>query len=230
MHVNQKPSQPLSHPSPAEWMEYLYGESTRSARSALAAHLDQCPTCRERTLAWQATRQALDQWTVPAPQRWLAWVSPTWVRWGAAAVLLLGLGFLFGRFSTPPAADPVALRAEMRKELQAGLGNLRASLTRELGQAHQAELAEWSDATVASLQEQTRNLLTDFAQDYDQTWRQEYQTLANRLQRLAAERAADRKDLETLALTAQGELLSTRQQIGQLTAFNRPPDSGRPPR
>ena len=80
------------------------------------------------------------------------------------------------------------------------------------------------------MQEQTRNLLTDFAQDYDQTWRQEYQTLANRLQRLAAERAADRKDLETLALTAQGELLSTRQQIGQLTAFNRPPDSGRPPR
>ena len=37
----------MNHPKPEEWVPYIYGETTGTARRELSDHLNSCDQCRE---------------------------------------------------------------------------------------------------------------------------------------------------------------------------------------
>ncbi len=203
------PSPDSIHPSPELWAEYLYDEAAPACRARLEAHLRDCPDCQRQLAQWQETRAALDAWQLPSPRsaRPRATAREA-VRWAAAALLVLGLGWGGGRLAAPAPPDLGALRAAVAEELRPALGReFQARLDTALQaveQRHaegvQALAAAWAaarsedqQATLALHQRAERQRLSDFA------------TL--------------RRDLETVAIVARDAIGLTRQQLSQLAVY-----------
>jgi hypothetical protein len=224
----------MKHPTPEEWMEYLYQETPSPARTVLTQHLRECESCRAQMTAWRGVGQALHEWKV-APQRSARWSEQTWLKWAAAAVIVLGLGLLSGRVMNPGRTDLKALQAELRQQLraelqadwQAAFQAARQDLAAQMRQQNQAEWNRVSSALAASTDEQTRHLLAEFLTEYEDQRQQEYNTVISALRRLETQRVQDntvlRADLETLAVTAAAEFQQARNQIGQLATFTQQP-------
>ena len=156
-------------------MDYLYNEAPANERAKLSAHLAACPDCRERVQGWQQTMTTLDTWqpavkTAPA----FSWLPA--IRWAAAAMLMLGLGFGLSRM-TAPQVDVAAVQAQVRAELAA-----------ELKQQMQQNMEQFT----AKLDRQR----VEEQQQIVQTLRQ------METQRLA-DLASLRYDMESLAMSAQ---------------------------
>src|SRR2546423_15543587 len=91
---------PLSHPTSAEWMGFLYGKLAVPRRRELGGHLADCPECSARVKAWRASQYDLDEWVLPN----LRPAQRTWfpvLRWAAATALVLGMGTWLGRSMAP---------------------------------------------------------------------------------------------------------------------------------
>jgi len=123
----------MKHPHPDEWVPYLFRETDPETKKRLAAHLNSCPECAAELHSWRMSLQRLDAWKVPVvPQRRVPAFSPA-LTLAAAAVLVLGLGFMGGRlFSSSTHSPPVS------RELES---SLRAALIPELRQQVRQELA-----------------------------------------------------------------------------------------
>src|SRR5262247_1821692 len=93
MLVNMK-----SHPSPEQWMAYLYADDTPAEHGALDEHLRSCAHCQRQVQKWRDTTRALDAWRMPEPRHQV--FPARRLRWAAAAAVLVCTGVLFGRFST----------------------------------------------------------------------------------------------------------------------------------
>ena len=189
----------MNHPSREDWMSYLYDELPPTRRTDLQAHLGVCPDCKKAVESWRATMGRLDTWAMPsvAPKR--PW-HPTVVRWAAAAVVVLGAGFLFGRLSAPAGVDANQLRTELRNEFSDQVQkSLDASRT-ETQQALETLATAWARAR----QEDQQNTLA-------------------LLQRAEISRQTDfaslRRDLETVAFIGEQGLRSTRNQLARLSSY-----------
>src|SRR5438477_648739 len=80
-----------------EGVPYLLNEADPETKKRLAAHLNACPQCAGDVHGWRMSLQRLDAWKVgEMPRRGRPVVSPAFTL-AAAAVLVLGLGFLGGR-------------------------------------------------------------------------------------------------------------------------------------
>jgi anti-sigma factor RsiW len=132
----------MNHPKPEEWVRYIYGEAPSTTRRELAAHLSDCPQCREEIETWKRSLNRLDRWqlpkTQPAPVEWLA----PFVKWAAAAAILLAAGILIGR-ATVPKVDMEKLRATIAPEIQ-------RDLNREMSQLVRQEVAKAASLTLTS--------------------------------------------------------------------------------
>ena len=81
----------------ADKMDLLYGEADAEVKARVAAHLDECPACREEMEALRGVRQELGAWRIPSPRPAFSprgMVVPRWL--AAAATLLLALGGFLG--------------------------------------------------------------------------------------------------------------------------------------
>src|SRR4051794_85399 len=116
----------MSHPSDQQLMEFLYDESDPAQRAEVSAHLAGCDECQRRVESWREARAMLQSWKLPEappqpiahPARW----QP--MRYAAAALVFLAIGFGLARWSTPRASsssvDPAVLeglRAELKRDL-----------------------------------------------------------------------------------------------------------------
>ena len=215
----------MNHPTREEWMSYLYDELTVEEHSGLAAHLAVCPDCKTLVGDWRTARNNLDAWQLPARPGRVPLQRPL-VRWAAAAVLMIGIGFGVGRFVTPATANAGKIRAAIEPEI-------RQQLRQEFTQLLRDELDKAASATLAASGEQTKHWLEDYAQALETKRAEESQTIYTALNKLESQRFADvvslKKDVDTVAWWTDAGLRRARQELVQLADYRQPPNSSNSP-
>jgi hypothetical protein len=202
----------MNHPSREEWMSFLYDELDNSQREACVAHLAICPQCKRQVDQWQATRSDLSAYVVPP--RVAAVRAPRFAwRWAAAAaVLLLASGFAVGRIASPT-VDTATLKAELRNEIATQF---------------QADTRRAANDTLANIREETATHMADLARYYEQKRLEDqqsfYRTATELENKLAADYASLRKDLETVAVLTEAGFRQTERQLVSF-ADNRTPQT-----
>ena len=188
-------------------MSFLYHEGEPDRHAEMHAHLQSCAECADRVNLWRGSMQALDQWPAPAYRRAVA-RRPAWLKWAAAAALAAGLGFGIGRAVQRPSVDLAALKAALARDFDARLAT-----------------------TVASSSGEVQRLLAEFMQAQDNRRSVDREEIVTALRQLDAKYAANiaalRSELETVAVNTQDGLLETHQQLGLLASYTQPsrPDS-----
>lgn len=201
----------MNHPNPEQWADYLYREVNLATRSQLNAHLAQCESCRRQLQDWQSVQQRLDSWKRPAAVRSQRNITdfPRLLRWAAAALIALSLGFAIGRSSSATPETLEALKQELRNEWSAAL---------------EAEIQNAQASTLAAAQADSLSALRDFALLYQTERAADHEAFSAAIARVVQARTADyltlRKDLETVALNSDAGLRQTQQQLFQLADYN----------
>ena len=181
----------MNHPKKEDWLRYVDGEAPSELAQRLTEHLNECGECAVEVAAWRRAISALGRMDWPSANR-----APRfdWARstrgWGIAAAILI-LGLVLGRLTTPSAAalDSAAvatLRNQLRAEMRAEERIVREAVLREV-QKSRIEDRQVGFALLNDLQQQHLG---------------DYISL--------------RRDLETLASTADAGLNQTRRQLNQL--------------
>jgi len=105
----------MIHPTREDWMSYLYDEMEAAPRKELEHHLSECLECQARVNEWQQTARGLDAVAVSKRAR-IRSVPVPWFRlatMGAAAALVLAVGFAWGRSSGVSPAAVAGLRNQI---------------------------------------------------------------------------------------------------------------------
>jgi hypothetical protein len=208
----------MNHPKPEDWTPYVFDELDTARRRELEEHLQDCAHCRDQVAEWQRTITRLDAWKLPAPGARVL-LTPLF-KWAAAAVVILGIGFLAGRWSRPNPAEVAALaRAEAqtaaRSELRDGLllalapeNPVRADpFQGQLRQDAQTILLRWTGEVLRTSQEEERRATLALFKQLEQRQANEYFAL--------------RHDVETLAAEADDRLQQNGREIVQLESTYR---------
>ena len=194
----------MNHPEPAEWMEFLYGESTARRKQELEKHLNTCPECAAQVKTWQGSARSLDAWVLPHPQSAPTWLTPT-VKWAAAAALVLLLGFWAGRLSAGNRAELVALKNSV------------------------AQLSEQVERSNAAANEETLRLLAAYTRVQDARQTADKEALALALSDFSTRLVRLRAELETVALNTETGFQETHDSLDRFVASSTtqttPPDS-----
>jgi anti-sigma factor RsiW len=196
----------MTHPKREEWVPYVFGEASPEERQRLAAHLNDCPECLAEIDAWQRSLGRLDAWELPArpaPRRAL----PAFLKWAAAAAILLGAGIGIGRLTAPAPVDTAALRAQIES-------STRQSLAGQVESLVDARVALQIETALAGASDADRRFALAL---FEQAQRDR-----------AADYVSLRKDLETMATFTEDEILRARRSIIQLSNFARPVSHVRP--
>jgi hypothetical protein len=127
----------MNHPKREDWVQYLYGEIKPDSRRQLNDHLQGCAECDQELQNWKRSLRRLDAWKLPRTSGRLNEVAP-FLKWAAAALLVLGLGFGFGRL-TARQADLAKVRAQVEPGLRREFADL---LRREIDKSSAATLAQ----------------------------------------------------------------------------------------
>lgn len=106
----------MNHPKREDLVQYVYGEIKPDLRRQLKEHLQGCAECREELQSWKRSLHQLDAWKLPRTNAPLEVLAP-FLKWAAAAVIVLGLGFGFGRL-TARQADLETVRARVEPEIR----------------------------------------------------------------------------------------------------------------
>jgi anti-sigma factor RsiW len=126
-----------NRPKREDWVQYLYGEIKPDLRRQLNEHLQGCAECGEELQNWKRSLQRLDAWKLPRTSARLDAVMP-FLKWAAAALLVLGLVFGFGRL-TARQADLEKVRARVEPEIRREFADL---LRREIDKSSATTLAQ----------------------------------------------------------------------------------------
>jgi hypothetical protein len=216
----------MKHPDREEWVPFVFGEVDPDTRKRLACHLEGCPDCAREIAGWRQSLRKLDRWPLPKLQAETKIVPfPPIVRWALAASLVLGLGLFVGRSTSPAPVNAAELRSQVEASVRV---SLRADVQDALRQA-EAQTAKALSVTEARLAnasaEQKQQIWRGFLEVLDRARlddRQSVQALFRQVQeRNEAELVALRKDLETLASTADEQIRQARLKLIQLAANSR---------
>ena len=215
----------MNHPAREEWMSYLYDELNPEEHGSLAAHLAVCPDCKGKVAEWRAARRDLDAWQVTAKRRRVVPARPL-IKWAAAAAIVLAAGVGIGRL-TSATPDVRQVRAAIEPEI-------RQQLHQEFAQLLREELGKSASATLAASDEQTRQLLTEFARAVETKRTEDNQAVYAALNRLESQRVTDyvslKKDVDTVAVMTDASLRQTQQQLVQLADYSEPANPSNSPK
>jgi hypothetical protein len=214
------------HPAPEEWMSFLYGEDAPTQHAALDAHLHVCPVCRAQVQRWRRSQEALDAWTLPAPARQGPRMPRRFLRWAAAAVVLIGVGAGLGRLTSPGAVELSRLRSGLEAELDAKLAATRSELTQILDR-RQAELAQaLRTAAAEAATTEASQLLARHAKLLEEQRDADHESYLAAFRQLDERRRTDvgtlREELQTVALNADDSLTWTQEQLLELASAAQP--------
>ena len=208
--MNDKNPSAGPHPAQEEWMEYLYDEASVENRSRLSDHLRSCDECRCHLSAWNRANSSLDAWQLPNRHNPRFW-NASFFKWGLAAMLTVGFAFWAGRF-TAPGPDLTSIRAEIHKEV-----------VQQENLIYNRNAKRMTEAIVSASKQEIQRTMEDRLTTLQASHREASRSLIDAIQNLATQQALDyanlRSDLETLAVTAQGEILSTRKNFANLAAY-----------
>lgn len=213
-----------AHPSPEQWMAFMYGEDSPDEHRQLDEHLQACAACRRQIGAWRDGMRALDEWTLPAPHRRVPVRRA--LRWAAAAAVVLGVGLVLGRISSTSASDPQKLQAGLRAYVDRQLETSR----REWGQLfeqRQSELAQNLRAAAASAaSEEARHMFAQYASNLEDQLETDHQTILAAFRQLDERRRTDitalREDIQTVAVNADDGLARAQEQLLDLASSKSP--------
>ena len=177
----------MNHPKPEEWVPYLYGGLKPDARHQLKAHLHACAACRNELARWQRSSRRLNAWKLPSRRAPLESFFPG-LKWAAAALFVLGLGFALGRLTTTQA---IASRVRAQVEPQ-----IRQAVQQQLTQLVRDEVARTSPALLQAAGEQTVKALAAYSTAND--------TRMDDLERLCV---GVKRQLDTVAINTQEGLV-----------------------
>jgi hypothetical protein len=127
----------INHPKPEEWVPFLYGETKPALRRELKAHLQGCTECQQELRRWKLSLHRLDQWELPRTRARLELFVP-FLKWAAAAAIVLGLGFGLGRV-TAHRVDLETVRAQVEPEMRREFAEM---LHREVDKSAAATLTQ----------------------------------------------------------------------------------------
>lgn len=166
-------------------------------------------------------------------------------RFAAAAVLLIVVGYFFGRFSASRSLDAEQLHAletslksslgpairqqlleDFDRRLQPALASNYIQLKDELNQQFQHELNEFAVQTLAASSTVTNQLLTELIQAINTAQMQERRWVATALEQIELNRLQDntqlRNDLAGFAVQTTDELHRTKQDVAKWIAYSHP--------
>ena len=213
-----------THPTPEEWMSFLYGEDAPPRHIELDAHLRDCAQCRQQVQQWRGSMSALDAWSVPQARR-RVFARPA-AQWVAAAALVLGLGFGLGRVTIGPAPDLAQVKVELRAEMDTRLTAAREDYAQVL-QQQQMEFAQAVRAAAAeTATEETEQLFEKYVKALEERRESDRVTYLAALKQIDERRQSDfaslRQDVTTLAVNADDGFSRTQEQLLQLAAATQP--------
>jgi hypothetical protein len=216
----------MNHPTPEEWLRFVDDESPPAQAERLAKHLQSCGECAAQIAAWRRAvgklRALESPSALPPPrQTWFHHVAGL----GLAAALVLGAGFGLGWLTAPKSRAPdAAILAEMRRDLRRELAlDLLAAVSQNPApkeDATQRQLRHGIQAVLVQAGETwaTRQLAASRVEDRRDTAR----AMAEIQTRFASEFLSLRRDLETLASTADADINLARLQINELAVNKHP--------
>jgi anti-sigma factor RsiW len=205
----------LKHPDAAEWMAFLYAELAPDRHRELDDHLAQCVECAAKMKTWRAGTMALDEWRLPAMRRTsrASWIeSHGWwpaLKW-AAAVLVLALGFAFGRQTSPRTGELAALKTSV------------AQLAEAMQQERAAGQSNHVNVATAAANAETVRLLTQYLQLQESQRATDQQNLAVALRSFETRLGRLRAELETVALNTETGFEQTHENFSRLASFSAP--------
>lgn len=220
----------MNHPTQNEWLNYVDGEASPEDLKRLQDHLEQCPMCATEIAGWKRSVQKLRRLPVPAARQMRAGRSLkalnvySFIKWGLAAAIVLGVGFGFGRLSVLRAASfqqsvAVHVREDLKRELQA---DLLAALDAE-GEAkdefqHQLRVAVQTAQTKSATQ--NARLSRELIEVERQQRLQDRQHLLSFITAVHDQQVSDtlalRRDLETAVSTADSDLQQDSRRISEI--------------
>jgi len=209
-----------THPTAEEWMSFLYGEDSPARHAELGAHLHACAACRQQVQTWRGSMAALDTWALPEARR--PWSFAPAMRWAAAAVVVLGVGFGVGRMTSSANADMKQLTAALRTEMETKLASTRDEFALTLRQ-QRAELAEAVHAAASeAVGEGTEAFFARISLAIDQRRQADQQAYLAALRQIEERNQSDyaalRDDLNTVAVNADDGFSQTREQLLHLAS------------
>ncbi len=230
----------MTHPSHEEWMSFLYGELETSKRGQLDSHLCDCPECKASVASWRDAMTQLDAFNVPGrnSRQNQTMFRPGFVKWGMAALFILGIGFGFGRIFKASSQEVKKLEAAMlprireqlredfRAALQAGLASTQNGATNEFRQAVHTAFTEWTANQNATANSETHRLIAALTESIIAARAEDREATLALLKKLEQQNLAAfallKKNLETVAVVADNRFHQTETQLGQLISYAQP--------
>ena len=171
----------MKHPTKEELVSLLYGEVSPEKRTELNAHLRTCGECQSQMASWKSVQSELQSWQVPTRAKTTSHLSKA-VPWAAAAVLMIGISFGFGRFTAP----------------QPNLEEIRAAIEPQLRETFSQELK--------TARETDRKQFIAMLRDIEEQRLADYTTLRKDLETVAI--LADEKLTQTQRVLSQANLFA----------------------
>ena len=213
----------MNHPSHEDWGLYLFGEAPPELNRKLKAHLSECAQCAGEIAAMQGTLRQLDAWEVTPAARQRRRLEPV-LKLAMAAAIVLGVGIGIGRFTTPRPVDAEQLRTELRTSLVAEMQTANDRVTSDC-----RELIAGAEVRLLQQQEVAMRVFGRQLLDAVNTGREQDRSAVQAvLDQLKQQREADyvslRRDLETVASSADQQLQLARLKLYELAAASDPKD------
>jgi anti-sigma factor RsiW len=203
----------MKHPDATEWMAFLYGEVALERKRELETHLAQCADCAAELKNWRSGIAALDEWKLPATRRMAHRALPV-LKWAAAAALVLGAGFVFGRQTSPAGAE----LAELKKSVT----QLAETVQRERA----VNLTNSANIATAAANTETLRLLSEYSRVQAEQRITDQQAAALALRDFETRLGRLRAELETVALNTENGFEQTHENLTRLASFSAPLPSG----
>jgi pyruvate dehydrogenase complex dehydrogenase (E1) component len=230
----------MTHPSTEEWMSFLYGEVDKETRGQFDRHLGGCAECQALVSSWRGAMKDLDTFRLPGrqEQQVATTFTPAFVKWGIAAMFILGVGFGAGQLSKSANHDSrklqvevvsqvrEQLREEFKADLQAALASTERNATNEFRRALRAAFTDWAATQTRTATAQTQELLAALTESMVSARAEDRQTTLALLKSLEQQNftafALLKKNLETVAVVADNRFQQTETQLGQLISYTQP--------
>ena len=207
----------MSHPTNEEWALYLFNEAAPELNRKLKSHLSECPLCAAEVQAMQQTMTKLDAWQVPPAHRRTSSLEPM-LRFAMAALVVLGIGVGLSRLFSPPSINAEQLRAELKASLLAEMQNVASQAASDCNAMVAAAELRWADQTDASLRALGRELI----ESVNDSRARDQRAIQTVIEQLKQQRDADyvslRRDLETVAASADQQLQQARLKLFEIAA------------
>jgi hypothetical protein len=160
---------------------------------------------------------------------WKTIIKSRIARFAAAAVLLIVVGYIVGRVSSPRVVDTKqfhhALREEWNRDLQLALANWDARLKNELGQQFRGELNDSAVQTLTTSGAMTNELLAKLIEAISAAQTQQRHDIVAALEQMEFNRLKDssqiRNDFARFAVLTSDEFERTKQDIAKWIAYGR---------